>query len=77
MKHDCRETLERLELYLDREILSPEEIAHIRRHLEECPPCDGRRRTQERLHEILLRLRDKDPCPHALKDRVRALLEEG
>ena len=35
---NCRETLEHLYEYLDKE-LTPEVEAKIRAHLEECPPC--------------------------------------
>ena len=36
---NCRECVEHLYEYLDRE-LTPELEAEIREHLEECPPCD-------------------------------------
>jgi mycothiol system anti-sigma-R factor len=35
---NCREVAIRLHEFVDRE-LSPEEVAEVQRHLDECPPC--------------------------------------
>ena len=39
MKERCKETLQRVYLFLDGEMLSESERLEIEVHLEECPPC--------------------------------------
>ncbi|HXO66822.1 MAG TPA: mycothiol system anti-sigma-R factor [Candidatus Dormibacteraeota bacterium] len=36
---DCDETMERLDSYVDRE-LNDFEMVEVRKHLEDCPPCE-------------------------------------
>jgi mycothiol system anti-sigma-R factor len=70
MNASCEESLERIELLLDGE-LGPDELARLRRHLEDCAPCVGQVEVLERLRE---RLRT-DCCespPEHLVTSVRA-----
>jgi mycothiol system anti-sigma-R factor len=66
---DCDECLQRLYPYLDRE-LGDAEVAEVKRHLAECPPCEG---TFVFESAFLARLRDccrSDVAPVALRERI-------
>lgn len=69
MNASCEESLERIELLLDGE-LGPDELAEVRRHLEDCAPCVGQVEVLERLRE---RLRNDccEPPPEGLIVSVR------
>ena len=69
---DCREVLERIELYLDGELEGVVRV-EIERHLGRCGPCMGHSEFQRRLKQLL---RDKCGCGHVpaeLEERIRAL----
>jgi mycothiol system anti-sigma-R factor len=72
MGDDCREALARLHLYLDGECEAALENA-VRRHLEDCPPCDDRAGFERELRAIVAR-KCKDAAPHGLIERVIASL---
>ncbi len=78
MKERCKETLQRVYLFLDGEMLSESERLEIEVHLEECPPCFesyGLEREVQRM--IVSRLRGTTPCPEHLKSRIANLLDES
>ncbi len=77
MKEDCRVTLERAYLFLDREVLSEKERLEIQIHLEKCRPCLERYGLEGELAALLARLRGSDPCPERLRDRVRNLIDRA
>jgi len=65
----CDECLERLYPYLDRE-LGETELAEVKRHLADCPPCEG---TFVFESAFLARVRDcqtSDVAPVALRERI-------
>jgi mycothiol system anti-sigma-R factor len=77
MKERCRETLERVYLFLDGEVLSETERYEIKVHLEECPPCYEQYGVEREIQQkIISRLRGTTPCPDHLKSRIANLLEE-
>ena len=65
---NCREVAIRLYEFVDRE-LSPEEVAQVQRHLEECPPC-----LQHFQLEVSVRRLVRRACcetaPESLKARI-------
>jgi len=63
----CKETLDRLQTFLDRE-LSAEEIVVVRFHLDQCPPCEHLFRFEERLRR-LVKIR---ACTETAPDTLRA-----
>ncbi len=72
----CRECIEQLYPYLDRE-LSDEEAESVRKHLEECPPC-----AEHFLFEQGVLRRISDICrsttaPLSLKEKVASLCNKS
>ncbi|MGH2820373.1 MAG: mycothiol system anti-sigma-R factor [Actinomycetota bacterium] len=76
MKQRCRETLERVYLFLDGEGLTEAERIEIETHLEECGPCFERYGLETEVKVIVARLRDTHRCPDALRSRIAALLQQ-
>jgi mycothiol system anti-sigma-R factor len=76
MKQRCRETLERVYLFLDGEGLTEAERIEIEVHLEDCPPCFERYGVEIEVKTIVARLRGANPCPDALRSRIAALLQQ-
>lgn len=74
MKERCRETLERVYLFLDREGLGEAERQAIEVHLEECRPCFERVGLERELTLLVARLRHSHPCPDELKSRIASQL---
>ncbi len=75
MKERCRETLERLYLFLDGEVLSEAERIEIRAHLEACAPCYERYGVDEGVTRLVARLRHHQRCPESLRVRIQSLIE--
>jgi len=66
---DCDKCLERLYPFLDRE-LGETEVEEVKRHLAECPPCEGSFVLER---AFLARIRDcctSDVAPTALRERI-------
>jgi mycothiol system anti-sigma-R factor len=76
MKRECRETLERTYLFLDREMLDPQERAAIRVHLERCKPCHERYGLEDEVKRLVARLRGWQRCPDTLRVRIETLLHD-
>jgi mycothiol system anti-sigma-R factor len=69
--HGCRETIVKLQTFLDRE-LQEEEIVTVRYHLEQCPPCQDLFRFEEHWRR-LVRTRACNECaPPSLRDQILA-----
>ena len=68
--HDCQE---RLDAYVDRE-LSDDEVVELRRHLDECPPCDDRYRFEAGLKRLVRVCCEQDKAPVELRDKLREIL---
>lgn len=73
---NCRETVERLFGYLDRQ-LSEEETIEVRRHLDRCPHCEDHFRFEEgiltRVHDVCMEVE----TPSDLRDRVMKLCSDA
>jgi mycothiol system anti-sigma-R factor len=69
---DCDSTAQRLLRYLDRE-LSSEEIAEVKRHLDDCPPCERIYEFQLELKRLVRRECCSDDAPARLREWVRWL----
>ena len=69
---DCRETLARLQTFLDRE-LSDAEVQEVHIHLRDCPPCNEFFRFEEKLKR-LVRLR---ACPEKAPDSLRVRISQS
>ena len=53
-------------------MLTDDEVAEARAHLEACPPCDKRYRFEERLRHFVRVATDEQMSP-ALRERLAAL----
>ena len=66
MSDHCQEALDRLFLFIDRE-LPDDELHLIAKHLSDCPPCETERRVNERIKAMV------SGCPHeAAPEDLRA-----
>jgi anti-sigma factor (TIGR02949 family) len=72
---DCAQALTNLNDYLKRE-LTPELMAEVRRHLEQCRPCFQHAQFEERFLKMLETRARKESCPAKLRARILALLRE-
>lgn len=73
---NCREAVEKLYVYLDRQ-LSDEEAAEVQRHLDRCPHCDDHFRFEAnvltRIHQVCRNVE----TPSNLLERVRRVCAES
>ena len=70
---DCEQALVHLQDYVKRE-LTPELVAEVRIHLEQCRDCAGYARFEESFLLMLeIRVR-RETCPKALRERILAAL---
>ncbi len=67
-KPHCVTTLDRLTAYVDRE-LTEAEMAEVRQHLDDCPPCAHYFQLQERM-KLLVRRGCPEHAPQTLLARV-------
>jgi mycothiol system anti-sigma-R factor len=72
MNEDCREVLDRLEIYLDGETQVDLEVA-IQHHLQDCLPCLDRAEFERELR-ALVAAKCRDCAPPGLLTRVRIRL---
>ena len=66
---DCREVLEKVYLYLDREV-GDVDVTKIREHLEECAPCLRQYGLEQQVKALVARSCGCDAAPEALRVRV-------
>lgn len=72
----CKQTIEHLYQYLDRE-LSAEERLEVQRHLDQCPPCRDHFRFEENVLSIIGQRCRQTSAPTELRDRVRKMCREA
>ena len=65
---DC-ETM--MQPYMDG-MLSDEEVAEAKEHLEACPPCETRYRFEEELRHFV-RVATDEPMPPGLREKLESL----
>ncbi len=70
---NCEDCVDRLEAYVDRE-LSESEVAQLRRHLAECPPCDDRYRFEAGLRRLVRVCCEQETAPVELREKLREIL---
>ncbi|HYM51366.1 MAG TPA: mycothiol system anti-sigma-R factor [Candidatus Limnocylindrales bacterium] len=72
MSKDCDSTMDRLSLYLDRELSEPE-MRQVRVHLDDCPPCGKIFDFQAELKRLVRKECCTDDAPTRLREWVRKL----
>ena len=72
MSDHCREALDKLYAYLDRE-LDAASVDVIRLHLDDCPPCDRAFVFEERLL-VAIRSGLREEVPQVVIERIRATI---
>jgi len=72
MSDYCDDALEHLYLYLDGEI-SSEDADRVRKHLRDCPPCDGAYVFEQKLKRIV-RERLREDVPEHVLARLREFI---
>ena len=65
---NCREVVTRLHQFVDRE-LSPEEVAEVQRHLDDCPPCLQMFQLEAHMRRLVRRA-CCEMAPESLKVRI-------
>lgn len=70
---NCDECIERLDRFVDRE-LTDAEIAEVRRHLAECPPCEDQFHLQVHVKRLVKLSCDQGGAPDHLRARLRQIL---
>ena len=72
---DCRDCLERLYEYLDKE-LSPDDVATVRRHIDDCRGCSDHFFFEASLIEKIHDACADDRAPAHLRERIILRLSE-
>lgn len=72
MSDHCREALDKLYAYLDRE-LDSESVDEIRVHLDDCSPCGNAFGFEERLL-VAIKAGLREEVPHVVIERIRATI---
>jgi len=70
---NCRDCLERLDTYLDRE-LTDAEVVMVRQHLADCPPCEELYLLQVHVKRLVKVCCDRGEAPASLRSRLRQIL---
>ncbi len=70
---NCTDCLEKLDQYVDRE-LTDSELAEVRRHLEDCPPCEDHYQLQVHMRRVVKVCCDQGMAPEQLRSRLRQIL---
>jgi mycothiol system anti-sigma-R factor len=72
---DCKETLDRLYEYLDRELSEQEQI-EVQQHLDDCPPCRDRFHFEENVLRVVRRCCRDVSAPPSLVEKVRRICNQ-
>jgi len=70
---DCRAAFEKIDGYADRE-LSEIEMMAVKRHLEECPPCQQYFHVHEGVKRLVHRNACPEKAPQQLIERIKKSL---
>lgn len=70
---NCRDCVEKLHRYVDRE-LTDVEVAEVKRHLEDCPPCEETYQLQVHVKRLVKVCCDQGVAPEKLRSRLRQIL---
>jgi mycothiol system anti-sigma-R factor len=69
----CDDCLECLDGYVDRE-LTDDEVAEVRKHLADCPPCEDYYKLQANLKRLVKVCCDQGEAPAHLRSKLRQIL---
>lgn len=72
---NCREAIDRLYQYIDRE-LSLEELDEVQLHLKRCPPCLDLFRFEENVLTVVGEKCREVSAPADLRDRVKKMCQD-
>jgi mycothiol system anti-sigma-R factor len=72
-KPACRDCFDKLDSYVDRE-LSEVEMMSVRRHLDDCPPCQEFFHVHEGVKNLIHRNACPEKAPQRLIDRIKKSL---
>ena len=72
---NCKETIARLQTFLDRE-LTEAEVREVRMHLDACPPCLNHFKFEERLKILVQQRACPEKAPLNLRDRICQQFQE-
>jgi anti-sigma factor (TIGR02949 family) len=67
----CGDCEEMMQPYMDR-MLTDEQYAEAKQHLEDCPPCDKRYKFEEELRQFV-RVATDEPMSDRLREKLTAL----
>jgi anti-sigma factor (TIGR02949 family) len=67
----CQDCETMMQPYMDG-MLTDEQVAEAKEHLEACPPCDKRFRFEERLRHFV-RIATDEPMSDGLKEKLHGL----
>jgi mycothiol system anti-sigma-R factor len=70
---NCRDCLRNLDPYVDRE-LTDAELAEVRRHLADCPPCEDYYQLKDSLKRLVKVCCDRGKAPEHLRSKLRQIL---
>ena len=70
IKAECAELLKNVWAFIDGEC-EPEDQEKLRRHLEECPPCEQFRVFEERIKGLISTKCRGERVPESLRERLR------
>lgn len=73
---NCKDTIEKLYGYLDRQ-LSDQEVAEVRDHLDNCRHCSGHFRFEENVLTRIYSACHEVQTPPDLKERIRKACDEA
>jgi anti-sigma factor (TIGR02949 family) len=70
---NCRDCVDKLETYVDRE-LSEDEVESMMRHLAECPPCQDQYQFEAGLRRLVRVCCAQGEAPPELRAKLREIL---
>ena len=70
---NCDECVRRLDAYVDRE-LTPGELVEVKRHLDDCPPCEDVFHLRSDLKRLVRTCCGESKAPVELREKLRQIL---
>ena len=72
---NCSETMDRLDSYVDRE-LNDFEMVEVRKHLEDCPPCEKHFEFNSRVKRLVHAKGCTEKAPRELLEKILGDLKQ-
>jgi mycothiol system anti-sigma-R factor len=72
---DCNQTMDRLDSYVDRE-LNDFEMVEVRKHLEDCPPCEQHFEFNLRVKRLVHTKACPEKAPRELLEKILGNLKQ-